>query len=154
MGTEEDVRLADVRDRITRSAFHRWAGLRLERVAPGEVEVALDASEHHLNLLGAVHGGMIATLADTAMGLAVRTRLEPGTTHVTSTLTVTYLAPGRPGSIHALGRAVKSGRQLSYAEADLRDGRGRRIARASATFVVLRERPERERRAQRGPTDQ
>jgi len=61
---------------------------------PGTVEIALDAAPHHLNLQGVLHGGMIATLADTAAGLAVRTELTPGRTHVTTSLTVPYLRPG------------------------------------------------------------
>ena len=44
------------------------------------------AGPEHLNLQGLVHGGILATLADSAMGLAVRTVLEPGRRHVTVTL--------------------------------------------------------------------
>lgn len=139
-----DPALRDVADRMARSEFHRWAGISLVRAEPGEVEIAFVAEGHHLNLLGTVHGGMIATVADTAMGLAVRTRLEPGTTHVTGQLDVHYLAPGRPGRIVGIGNAVKSGRQMGYAEADVLDAGGRLLARADATFIVLHARPERE----------
>lgn len=139
-----DPRLRDVADRVERSVFHGWAGIRLVRAAPGEVEVALDAEAHHQNLLGIVHGGMMATVADTAMGLAMRTKLEPGTTQVTGTLHITYLRPGRAGTITGLGRVVKSGHTMGAAEADIRDERGRLLARAEATFIVVRGRPERE----------
>jgi len=108
------------------------------------VEIALEAEEHHLNLLGTLHGGIVATIADTAMGLAVRTRHEPGATHVTGSLQVTYLSPGRPGTVRAIGRAINAGRQMGYAEADVLDDSGRLLARASATFIVLHARPERE----------
>ena len=139
-----DAAIREVEDRMARSGFHRWAQLSLVRVDDGEVEVLLDAQEHHLNLLGTLHGGMIATLADTAMGLAVRTRHEPATTHVTGSLTVNYLSPGRAGPVRAIGRAVKAGRQMGYGEADVLDDAGHLLARASATFIVLRARPERE----------
>lgn len=132
-----------VADRMARSAFHRWAGIDLVRAEPGEVEVALRAEDHHLNLLGTVHGGMLATVADTAMGLAMRTRAEPGSAYVTAQLDVHYLVPGRAGRIVGIGRAVKSGRQTGYAEADVLEG-DRLLARASATFIVVRERPDRE----------
>jgi uncharacterized protein (TIGR00369 family) len=139
-----DPRLQEIADRVARSEFHRWAGIELVRAEPGEVEIALGAEAHHLNLLGTVHGGMIATVADTAMGLAVRTRLEPDTTQVTGQLDVHYLAPGRAGRIVGIGRALKSGRQMGYAEAEVLDERSRTLARASATFIVLRARPGRE----------
>jgi uncharacterized protein (TIGR00369 family) len=133
----------DIADRMARSAFHRWAGIDLVRAEPGEVEVALRAEDHHLNLLGTVHGGVLATVADTAMGLAMRTRSEPGSTYITAQLDVRYLVPGRPGRIVGIGRVVTSGRRTGYAEADVLDG-DRLLARASATFIVVRERPDRE----------
>ena len=138
-----------IADRMARSAFHRWAGIDLVRAEPGEVEVALRAEAHHLNLLGTVHGGMLATVADTAMGLAMRTRAEPGSTYVTAQLDVHYLVPGRAGRIVGIGRAVKSGRHSGYAEADVLDG-NRLLARASATFIVVHERPDREAEGIRG----
>jgi uncharacterized protein (TIGR00369 family) len=116
--------------------------MHLERVERGEVEVSLDAEPHHLNLVGIVHGGMIATLADTATGLAYRTVLEPETSHLTSQLAVTFLAPGRSGRIIAHGRVVKTGRRFGYAEADVVDEEGNLLARATATFTVLPERPD------------
>jgi uncharacterized protein (TIGR00369 family) len=87
---------------------------------------------------------MLATVADTAMGLAMRTRAERGSSYVTAQLDLHFLAPGRTGRIVGIGRAVKGGGQTGYAEADVL-GEGRLLARASATFVVVRERLEEER---------
>ncbi len=142
MSEERDAgAVADaLRRRVDRSAFHRWAGLELERVAPGEVDVALDLQPHHLNLVGLAHGGMIATLADTAMGIALRTVLPEGRTHVTGQLNVHFLAPATGGRVVAHGRAVRAGRRMGYAEADVVDDRDRLLARASATFIVMEER--------------
>ena len=133
-------RLAEVRERVARSRFHTdFFGMRVERVVEGEVDVTLDLEAHHLNLLGTAHGGVIATLADTATGLAYRTVLEPGMQHVTTQLSVTYLAPGREGALVARGRVVKRGRRTGYAEADVVDGEGRLLARASALFAITPE---------------
>jgi uncharacterized protein (TIGR00369 family) len=128
----------DVRERFARSEFHsRWLALTLERVEPGEVDVAMDVQRHHLNLMGTLHGGMIATLADTATGLALRSTLEEGETFTTTQLGVTFLVPGREGRVLARGRVVKSGRRFGYAEADVVDADGRLLARATATFAVM-----------------
>jgi uncharacterized protein (TIGR00369 family) len=141
-GTAGDARLQDVADRMARSTFHRWAGIELIRAEPGKVEIALHADHHHLNLLGTVHGGMLATLADTAMGLAMRTRAEPRSAYVTTQLDLHYLAPGRPGRIVGIGRSVKAGRQMGYAEADVLEEGGGLLARAGATFIVVPEPPD------------
>jgi len=140
MGNGHD-RLEEVRERFARSEFHSaFLGLRLDRVAEGQVDVSLALEPRHLNLVGTLHGGMIATLADTATGLAYRTVLEPGTSHVTSSLTVTFLAPGRTGTVIARGGVIKRGRRFGYAEADVVDGDGTLLARATATFTIMSER--------------
>ena len=126
----------ELQERLHGSEFYRWAGIELTDAAPGQAEVSFDAGPHHLNLQGLVHGGVLATLADTAMGLAVRTHLEPGRRHVTVNLAVEFLAPGRAGRIVARGRSVKIGRQLGFAEADVVDARGRLLARARSTLSV------------------
>ena len=133
-------RLAEVRERVERSAFHsRLFRMRLERVVEGEVDVALQLRPEHRNLVGTVHGGVIATLADTATGLAYRTILPEGFRLVTSQLSVTFLAPAREGSIVAKGVVVKRGKRSGFAEADVVDGEGTLLARASALFAVLPE---------------
>jgi len=128
-----------LRERLRDTPFYGWLGIELVGARPGEVEVAFEAGPEHVNLQGLVHGGMLATLADTAMGLAVRTTLEPGWRHVTVQLGIEFLSPGRPGRIVARGRSVKVGRQLGFAEADVLDGRGRLLARARSMLSVTAE---------------
>jgi uncharacterized protein (TIGR00369 family) len=127
----------ELRERFAASAFHSGSGMELERVEDGEVDVAIDLRRDHLNLQGTAHGGVLATLADTAMGIAYRTVLEPGSAHLTSTLSIAFLAAGGPGRVVARGRVVKRGRRFGYAEADVLDARGELLARATSTFTVL-----------------
>lgn len=131
-------RLEDIRERFASSEFHTaFVGARLDRVAPDEVDVSLQVEPRHLNLAGTLHGGMIATLADTATGLAYRTGLEEGASAFTSSLSMTFLRPGGVGVVTARGRVVKRGSRFGYAEADVEDAEGRLLARATATFTVL-----------------
>ena len=136
----DDAWLEDLRGRLATSAFHGWMGMRLAAARVGEVEIALDAEAHHLNLQGLLHGGVLAALADTATGLAVRTKLAPDRRHVTIQLGVQYLSAGAPGTIVARGRAVRVGRQIAHAEAEIRDASGRLLATAQATLAVMGDR--------------
>ena len=131
---------ADLRDRVARSSFHSWMGLELVAAAPGRVELALVAAEHHLNLQGLLHGGIVATLADTATGLAVRSMVPSGARHVTVQLDVRYLLPGSPGRITAVGTTLRVGGSIASAEAEIADERGRLLAKGAATVVVMAER--------------
>jgi uncharacterized protein (TIGR00369 family) len=132
---------SEIRDLAERSPFYAWSGMRVVRVERGEVDVTMQAAPHHLNLRGLLHGGVIATLADTASGLAVRSVLEPGQVHATVQLDVRYLAPGGPGLIEARGRVVRVGGSIGFAEAEVVDGEGRTLALANATHAIGRPGP-------------
>ena len=137
----DDDRLDAIRERFARSEFHTaWLGLRLERLEVGEALVALDVEPKHRNLLGTLHGGMISTLADTATGVAMGSSLDEGFTWTTTSLAVTFLAPGRDGVVRASGTVVKRGRRFGYAEADVTSEDGTLLARATATFAIMPER--------------
>src|SRR5437763_14033026 len=105
---------------VESSEFHGWAGLELVSVEVGEVEVALPVQTHHLNPGGILHGGLIATLADTAIGLAVRSALPADQTHVTAQLDVHFLERVDQGTVRATGKAVRVGGRMAYGEGDVR----------------------------------
>jgi uncharacterized protein (TIGR00369 family) len=102
----------------------------------GTARLELEATEEHLNEAGTVHGGVLATLVDTAMGQAVRSRTGEDDVPATSQLTVTYLRPGKPGHLRATGRVSKQGEHLTVCEADVEQD-GRTLVHAVATFAVL-----------------
>jgi uncharacterized protein (TIGR00369 family) len=134
VGAEE---LLDVlRTRLESSGFHTWAGIEVLAAAPGEVTVGMTVTERHVNLQGLVHGGMLAILADTACGLAIRSAIEPGRLHITTDLDIHYLSPARPGTLLGRGRAIKVGRSLAFAEASIEDADGTLLARAQSRFSV------------------
>jgi uncharacterized protein (TIGR00369 family) len=126
----------DLSARISSSAFHAAFGMRLAGAERGSVRLTFEAGLEQINLQGLIHGGVIATLADTAMGLAVRSSMEPNRRHVTIELGVHYLLPARPGRLEAIGRAVRVGSQVAYAEADVLDMQGRLLARGNGTYAV------------------
>jgi uncharacterized protein (TIGR00369 family) len=133
----DDRHLEQLRARITNSPFHQWAGLELVSVADGVAELALELRPHHFNPQGIVHGGIITAVADTSIGLALRSKLRPGLTHRTAQLNVHFLSKGEGGRLVGRGRAVRLGQRMGYGEADVLDGTGQLLARATGTFIVL-----------------
>ncbi|HYT30053.1 MAG TPA: PaaI family thioesterase [Actinomycetota bacterium] len=129
--------LEDLKERIRRSPFHQWAGIELLTVGGGRAELQLDLLPHHFNPQGIVHGGVIGAVADTAIGLALRSQLRPGLTHRTAQLNVHFLTKGEGNRIIALGQARHLGQRMGYGEAEVTDSQGNVLARATATFIVL-----------------
>ncbi len=111
-------------------------GARVEDTDDGSARIAFEVTEEHLNPAGTLHGGVLATLVDTAMGTAVRTATEDGQVPATSQLTVTYLRPGGTGPLSVTARVRTRGEHLTVCEADVEQD-GRSIGHAVATFALL-----------------
>lgn len=126
-----------VQERFHLSSFNEWFGTELVRFGDGEVEIALMLKDHHLNPGGIIHGGVIASLLDIAIGFALRTRLSVEFAHVTTQLQINYLKPCRSGRVTAIGTAVHQGRRTGYGEATLTDDRDRMLARGSGSFLIF-----------------
>lgn len=99
-------------------SFPEHVGLQVHELAEGEGRVLLDAGDRHLNAHGTVHGGVLASMIDAAMGGAARA--SGGEQPVTVSLTVTYLEPARPGHLQATARVRKRGKRLLVVEAEVR----------------------------------
>ncbi|HTG47352.1 MAG TPA: PaaI family thioesterase [Actinomycetota bacterium] len=132
----DEAILEELRGRVAASPFHAGFGLTVVDADQGSVRLGWLAREEHRNLQGLVHGGLLATLADVAMGLAVRTAIEPGRRHVTIELGVHYVRPAAPGAVSAIGRVVRVGTQIAFAEADVLDAHDRLVVRGTGTYSV------------------
>lgn len=91
------------------------------------------------NPLGGVHGGYAATLLDSACGIAVHSKMAPGQRYTTLELKISYLRgmTADTGVVRAEGVVTAIGRRVAFAEAKLTDARGRLLATASSTLLVM-----------------
>jgi uncharacterized protein (TIGR00369 family) len=119
-----------------------WAWLGLEVVDTGEgmAVVEMTSTEDMANHSGFLHGGMISTLADSAMGRSLRT-LKPGVTRAMSfDLKLSFIGAAKIGeTLRATGRVVHAGRRTVVTDCRVEGKDGRLVATASATFAVTRE---------------
>ena len=124
-------------DPATLRPYYRLLGLRTEAGEPaGRSKLVLESRSELQNSRGEVHGGVIASLLDAAMGVAVRSTLSQGDGATTASLTVNYVAPGRH-TLTARGRVVRQGRTLASTEATVTDASERIVAHAVGTMRVL-----------------
>jgi len=91
------------------------------------------------NPIGAVHGGLVCTLLDSAAGCALHTTLPQGKGYTSVEIKVSYLKAVRAGSglLTATGTVVKSGSRVGFTEAVVTDGSGALVATASSTLLVF-----------------
>ena len=125
--------------RAARKGFHHEIGFRIDRAKSGEgvCTVTGRVEERHLNINRVVHGGVYATILDTAMGASVVSLLRTGETTATTSLYVEFLRAARLGDeLTARGEVLRRGRHIAFAEGNLFDAEGRRLSQARGTWYI------------------
>ena len=114
-------------------------GMMPVEIAEGVCVFELSPDERMTNPLGTIHGGIAATILDSAMGCAVHTTLAPGVGYTTAQLNVHYLRAMTPGmgTVRATGTVVHRGRKQSTAEGKLFSADGKLIAHATTACLIL-----------------
>ncbi|WP_405631658.1 PaaI family thioesterase [Streptomyces sp. NBC_00016] len=111
----------------------------LDEVEPGRAVFSLTPGEEHYNPIGSVHGGIFATLLDSAAGCAVQSTLPLGTAYTSLDLTVKFLRriTADTGTVRAIGTVVSAGRQTALAQAQLFDATDRLLAHATSSCLLF-----------------
>ena len=106
----------------------------------GRAAFRLTPQEFHYNPLGSVHGGVFATMLDSACGCAVHTMLPAGVFYTSLDLSVKFLRPATVGTgpITAEGTVVHLGRRTALAEARITDESGKVYVTAMSSCLLIR----------------
>lgn len=114
-------------------------GFQTEQMEVGKVSFSVVPDESHFNLLGMVHGGVMATLLDTVMGCAVHSTLGAGRGYTTLNIGVSYIRPITltTGKVFAEGTIVHTGRTTAIATGRVVDAAGRLFATGETTCLIF-----------------
>ena len=125
-------------DESRRGSFLKHLGMHATSVEPGRVSVRYEVGPDHLRTGGIAHGGIIATLMDTALGLAASTRAPEGFDLVTAQLNVNFIRPAWLGeALVASAQVQHSGRKTAVATGQIHATDGSLVATGSATLVFI-----------------
>lgn len=114
----------------------RQFGFRLEHAEQGRATLRMKVQPRHMQIHGVVHGGVLASLADTAGGLAIYLALPRGSRAATVEMKMNFLEPVQSGTVFAEARILRQGKYLAVVECDLRDDRNRMVAKSLMTFSI------------------
>lgn len=123
--------------RVNTSPFPAHMAMQLKEIGFDHAVVGLQTDAFHLQPYGIVHGGVLATLVDTATFWAAFLRLPDGDGLVNIDLKLNYLKPVVNDPLRAIGRCIRSGRSLSYAEARVTDSSGQLVAHGTSTLMAM-----------------
>ncbi|AGU50904.1 putative thioesterase [Variovorax paradoxus B4] len=130
---------AMLRAEIPYAAIAKTLDFVLLEVGPGRAVFQGKPLAQHLNPLGTIHGGWVATLLDSALGCSVHTMMPVGRAYTTAELSVNYVKGLTPKvqRVRAEGKVIHCGRQLATAEARLVGPDGTLYAHATTTCLVF-----------------
>lgn len=111
----------------------------LAEVSEGRAVFVCEPAEYHYNPIGLVHGGLIATLLDSAMGCAVHATLPVGAGYTTLELHTNFVRPltQTTGEIRCEGNVIYAGRRMATAEGKVVDRAGKLYGHGTATFMIF-----------------
>lgn len=108
-----------VRASFDRQGLMTTIGASVKEVGPGTCCLELPYSEHVTQQHGFFHGGVVASIADTAAGFAAFTTMDEDQQPLTVEFKISLLAPAKGESVEARGRVIKAGRRLRFVQADV-----------------------------------
>jgi len=135
--TPNPAYLQALRDDVRNAPYPKLVAMSIESMEFDACRIVIDLDERHLQPFGIVHGGVIATIIDTATFWAGFLRLPEEAGLVNIDLKLNYLKSVAGGRLRAEGRCLRAGRQISYAEASVYDARDELIAHGTSTLMAL-----------------
>lgn len=108
---------------LAEPTFWGYLGCEFIGMDEGKVTIAIDAKAHHLNPIGIVHGGVLSSLLDNAMGIAAMAQ-RPQEKVVTTNLNVTFVSPLHAGRLLVTAEVVHQSRKMITAQGRVTDAGG------------------------------
>lgn len=121
----------------SRAPIARLFGMRLSYAPQGEAVIDLPYNPNLDHALGSVHGGVYATLLDSAGWFAAAIRHEVTSWMATSEMSIHFLRTATGTPLRAVGRVLKAGKRQDVVEMLLYDEQGTLVGHATGTFVVI-----------------
>ena len=112
----------------------------LAELGEGHAVFTVEPAEYHYNPIGVVHGGLAATLLDSAMGCAIHSTLPAGAGYTTLEIKVNYIRAltAGTGTVRAEARVIHVGGRTATAEGKVLDAAGKLYAHATTTCIIFR----------------
>lgn len=120
------------------SPFWQLIDMDLVDVKKGYAKTKIPYSNKLFNANGVIHGGVIFSAADTAVGVALVGMVDRNDMLTTIEMKINYLKPFKGGEIFAEARIIHKGSQTAIGDVDIRDSNGNLVAKAISTYAIIK----------------
>lgn len=125
---------------VPQSGMAQLMGFKLVEVSEGRAVLTIKPDERHYNGIGIAHGGLAATLLDSALGCAINTMMPAGRIFTTLEMKINYVRPMRreTGEVRCEASVIHAGGRTASAEGRIVDLDGKLYAHGTATCMLFR----------------
>ncbi len=126
-----------LRAAVASAPYYQLLKITLERIDVGFTRFRMPFRKELTQAYGVVHGGAIATLADTAVAFAMMTMIQPGEKVTTVEFKINFLTPVTEDEMISEARIINKGKRLALADMEVKTVDGKLIAKGLATYIIL-----------------
>lgn len=120
------------------SPYYQLLDMKIEEVKENYARLSIRIDKKHIQLLKTVHGGVIASLADSAAAWAIYGSNDLGGVPVTVEMKINFLKPVKSGKLVAEARNIHKGSRIFVCDVELKNGKGNMIAKSLLTYYLLK----------------
>lgn len=130
--------LEELINRGENSPFYRFLGIKIEEVRENYARLSIKIDRKHIQFLETVHGGVIASLADSAAAWAIYGSDNFTGIPVTVEMKINFLKAVKSGKLVAEARNIHGGSRIFVSDVDVKDGEGNLVAKSLVTYYLLK----------------
>ncbi len=117
--------------------YYQLLQIRMDQIDTGFARFRMPFRKELTQAYGVVHGGAIATLADTAVAFALMTIVQPGEKVTTAEFKINFFSSVKSGEMIGEARVVHTGKRLVVADMEVKDQTGELVAKGMATYAII-----------------
>jgi len=130
--------LEQVRKVANSSPYHRLLGIEATEIREGESRIQMLFKQELTHPYGIVHGGAIASLADSAVAMALISLLEPKDRITTIEFKINFFVPVSKGELKAHAKIIHKGSKTAVGDVEVINEGGELVAKVIATYSIMR----------------
>ncbi|MFC2035512.1 PaaI family thioesterase [Chloroflexota bacterium] len=129
--------LKDEIEEMNNSPYLQLLGIKVVELAEGYARLVIAVEERMNSRFGALHGGVLSALADSAVAIALFTMIQPGKKAVTVELNINYFRPVKGKQVVAEANIVHKGNAIAVGDVSIEDEGGSLVAKSRATYMIV-----------------
>jgi len=126
-------------ERAEASPYYKLLGIKIDEIKEGYAKLSIKIEKKHIQLLNTVHGGVIASLADSAAGWAIFGSGKLQGLPVTVEMKINFLKPVNSGKLFAEARSIHKGSRIFVCDVDVKDDNGMLVAKSLVTYYLVKD---------------